>query len=346
MNTIDLDFVATSYNAPDSNVDSTEYDVTNETNVYIYNVSGRYNGMVCYEFPHNSFSTERIMATVVLDNDFSFNSNHEYNLSFSYAGYVSLPLSCVCQLTFYDSSGNVIKEQYLYNVTHEKNDAPNIFNVDIDFKPDISDIEGGYKCVLQMGFVQNGFNSDTIYQRFFVSPTISLTDKDDDSGWFQKILNKINDVWESIKSLPDKIGVYIQQIATDITDGLKSLFVPEDGFFDAKKQEMETFLEEHFGVIFTAPNILITIIEKLLTVEVSEPIISFPKIQFDLLGTEYSLIDKEIHLNLSDFVGDGSPYHILYKFYRAFATGFLIVAFANYCKNKYDYLFGKDGEAV
>ena len=345
INTIDLDYKVFVDNLPESD-GSSSYDVTYNTEVSLVS-SGRWKGFIKYILPlSTNYDTDRILAYMILDDNFDVNTGHEYNINFDYGVNIALPYNLVIRLVYYDVSGSIIKEQYIAQVDHEKNTAETIQSINVDFLPDTENITGGFKCQLEIGMVQTGFNHSSINQIFYFSSNINLSDKDDNSGWFQKIIAKINDVWESIKSLPDKIGAYIQQIATDITDGLKSLFVPEDGFFDTKKQEMEIFLEEHFGVIFTAPNILITIIEKLLTVEVSEPIISFPKIQFDLLGTEYSLIDKEIHLNLSDFVAYGSPYHILYKFYRAFATGFLIVAFANYCKNKYDYLFGKDGEAV
>lgn len=326
-----------------SSGDGSFTDVTE--NLTIYNINGgSFDGFVGYKFPLTTEEYQRLSACLYLGEDFSFNSSHEYSLFFQYGVNVQAYSSCTVYLNYLNASGNLLKSQIV--VQQDYDFSTKINSIDIDFKPDVSDLESGYKCELMILFSQSGVSTAGVSQVFYISSEIELVDKDDNSSWLQKIINKINDVWESVKELPEKIGVALGELGDNIIEGLKSLFIPEDGFFDAKKQEMETFLEDHFGVIFTAPNILITIIEKLLTVEVSEPIISFPKIQFDLLGTEYSLIDKEIHLNLSDFVVDGSPYHILYKFYRAFATGFLIVAFANYCKNKYDYLFGKDGEAV
>ena len=339
-NTLDMQYAGIIYNQGTS-----ELLVTDEMDVSIYNVSGTaFKGYVLYYFPYNTEGTNRIQAVLILGDNLSLNSEHEYSMNFSWGYNQRLTTSLNILINYYDpSTEEVLKTQVLYTQTGTNPYTPQ--DVSFDFKPDTSGIDGGYKCSLIMQFNQTGLDSTTSRQAFFVSPEINLIDKDDNSGWFQKIINKINDVWESIKSLPDKIGAYIQQIATDITDGLKSLFIPEDGFLDEKKAELELFLEEHFGILYTAPNILFTILERLMTISPEEPSLTMPAIEFIWQGEKITLTEP-ITIYFNDYISSGAVLETFYKFYRAFVSVSLILMFVNYAKNKYDYLFGKDGEAV
>ena len=350
INTIDLEFTALSYNAPDSNVENTTYDVSDDVDVSIFNTNGEKRGMIEYKFPHNSFDTKRLIATLVLFDDFSFNSNHEYNLNFKYSSQIVLPLSCVVQLLFYDNSGNLLKEQVIVTVTHEKENATKVHTIDIDFKPDVSDLSGGYKCVLNIGLQQNGFNHDTIYQCFYLSPEISLLDKDDDSGWFQKILNKINDLWETVKGIPDKITSKINELKESISliitdlkenliDGIKNLFIPDEEYLATKKEELEQFCIDHFGAVYQSLDVLIEFIVMLVNISPKEPMITFPAIDIPLFDTTYHLSDEVVYSFA--WVNDKSHFlYYLYNFYRSFVTVILFLSFANYCRNKYNEVFG------
>lgn len=174
--------------------------------------------------------------------------------------------------------------------------------------------------------------------------------------WIKQIVEDIKSLGQSIVNLPElikeKLSSLFENIANKLTElgnniieGLKSLFIPQEGFFDDKKAEMETFLEDHFGIIYTAPNIVITIFEKLLSISPGEPALTMPAIEFEFLGEHIKLSDP-ITINLYDFVAKGTPLYTIYQFYRAGMTAFLIFLFVEYAMNKYNYLFGKDGEAV
>ena len=345
INTIDMNVSANVTIDTTPNVDGGV--VTEDIEIQKSVVSGQsgFNGFIQYVFPTPTdvVNERRLLAEVCLDDNFSIVSGHEYNLNFTWGYNINLSGYSCGLLRFYNNDGEIIKEQNLFVSNGIK--PSTLYNVDISFIPDTKDLTSGYRCELVLIFVQGGYNSTSQAQRFYISPEIVLIDKDDDSGWFQKIINKINDVWESIKSLPDKIGAYIQQIATDITDGLKSLFIPEDGFFNEKMAEMELFLEEHFGILYTAPNILFTILKRLMTISPEEPSLTMPAIAFMWQGEKITLTEP-ITIYFNDYISSGAVLETFYKFYRAFVSVSLILMFVNYAKNKYDYLFGKDGEAV
>lgn len=244
-------------------------------------------------------------------------------------------------------------------------DTSSMTIVDIDFKADIGDISAGYKCQLRITFAQVA--NPTASEIYFLSDEINLIDKDDDSGWFQKILNAITSIPEKISSffqdlkngitelgnnikgfftdLGDKIGGFFVELKDNLIEGLKGLFVPSEGFFEEKKAELELFLEDHFGILWTAPNIMISTIEQLLTIDIEEPSITMPAIQFTW-EDELITLTEPMTVNFNNYIGEGKPLHTFYGFYKTFVTIVLIFLFIQFCLKKYHYIFGKDGEAV
>lgn len=328
-------------------------DCTNELTTGVYHSAGTaLNGMYSVRFPL-SLNDGNILLFV--SEPFSINANHEYNVNFDwgYTQSTKQAVYCMISLQYFSSNGELIKEQSIDGQLGTGNFK--IHSFDIDFKPDVSDLSSGYKCKFVISFTQN--SSTTASEVFCLSPQINLIDKDDDSGWFQKIINKIQETIDGIKQIPQKINEKLTELKESIVnafvelkdniiEGLKSLFVPDEGFFDDKKAEMEAFLEEHFGVIYTAPNMFITVLRKLLTISPGQPSITIPAISFDFLGETFYLFKEPISVNLYDFIAKGTPLYSIYQFYRACVTAILIYTFIDYAINKYNYLFGKDGEAV
>lgn len=328
--------------------------------------------------PNNYYTSGQAFdITFSLFDNFTLRAEHEYNINFSFRQYFNLSANFNASLYIYNSDGSLYKQKVLY--------TKNIMgysttDLDFNFILSKSDLPDSYYCRLEFTFKQHtsGNANSSSDQAFYISEYITLTDLDDDSGWFQKIINAITSIPEKIKSfftnlgstigsfftdlwdklrtqfenigkwfkeLGDKIGQYFENLYNDIIEGIKRLFIPEDGFFEQKKTELETFLSEHFGILWTAPDIIISTIRQLLTISPQEPTITMPAIQFEWEGKIITLTEPmTVHFN--DYIGSGTPLHTLYQFYRTFVTIFLIFLFLQYCVNKYHYIFGKDGEAV
>lgn len=164
-----------------------------------------------YTIPLDSTYSYRFVNAYQIEN---LNSSHEYNLKFSWnAGLPSNTLFEV-SLVFYDSSGTVLKEQILYN----HSDAVSGWReVDIDFKPDASGL-GGYKTKLEFTF----FFTGSSVANFRLSEVIEFKDKDDNSNWFQRIINAIkelpSDFVNGIKSFFDNLGLKLENVGKSITD--------------------------------------------------------------------------------------------------------------------------------
>lgn len=162
-------------------------------------------------------------------------------------------------------------------------------------------------------------------------------------NWFNTQLKKIQDFYNGVKQWFKELGDRIQQffidLYNDIINGLKSLFIPSDGYFESKKTQLETFATAHFGAMYQAPSIMADLIKKFLTMSPKEPSITLPAIQFDFDGQRYVLTES-ITYSFA-WVNDSS--HMLYyfyKFYRGFVIVLLFVWFGNFCINKYNEVFG------
>lgn len=152
------------------------------------------------------------------------------------------------------------------------------------------------------------------------------------------IVGKLTEVKDGINNklqeLKDKLAQQIAQIKEDI----RSLFVPSDDYFDNKRVELDTFLNDHFGALYQGPTILVNLIKKLVTITPEEPGITLPAIEFMWQGKKVSLTEP-IHYSFA-WVNDSThPLHFAYTFYRGFVTVVMFVAFVTYLKNKYSYIF-------
>ena len=78
-------------------------------------------------------------------------------------------------------------------------------------------------------------------------------------GFFSELGNKISgffsDLWNNLKGAFDSVIKSIGDFFTGIMDFLKSLFIPSDGFFDEKMQELQAVAKEHLGLLYEIPEL-------------------------------------------------------------------------------------------
>lgn len=282
-------------------------------------------------------SASATVKTLILTDLTELIADHEYNLEFYYAtDYIDTTLLSV-QLRFYTSTGDLIKTQVLDQFTPNKS-GNQLYSG--NFKPDVSDINQSYNIKLCIAFLTP--NSNTVSWR--VSHEIILTDKDDDSGWFQKILNKINDVWESIKSLPEKIGSYIsslgdrideafQVVGDGIIDGIREAlqwaFVPSEEYLDGYADIWQSWFESHFGVFSQVTNFLVDMIDEFKDLFTGNYSFVFPEVSVPIMDKNIVLIQEQT-VDISQWLEAGSFGARLYEIYTTCVWAIII-----YCVMKY-----------
>lgn len=172
---------------------------------------------------------------------------------------------------------------------------------------------------------------------FFTNLTNSI------SQWFADQKKQIQDFFYGVKQwfkeLGDRIQQFFVELYNDIVEGLKSLFIPSDGYFLSKKTELENFATDHFGALYQAPSVMIDLIKKFLTMSPQEPSITLPAIQFDFNGQRY-VLSESVNYSFSWVNDKNHMLYYFYHFYRGFVILLLFSWFGNYCINKYNEVFG------
>lgn len=128
----------------------------------------------------------------------------------------------------------------------------------------------------------------------------------------KNIFEKIGDILNYIN--PFSENFFGKKLVELILDGLKGLFVPEDGFFDTYFSDLKNWFSDRLGFLWTPFDIIIEILNKILNINFSEPIFHIPEINEPFSGSklisEYdynlnSLLDNDIFKNIHDiyFIG-------------------------------------------
>lgn len=164
-----------------------------------------------------------------------------------------------------------------------------------------------------------------------------------------RIVNTFNNLKISIEAKIDSIKQWFVDLGNDIIEGIKGLFIPEDGYFESKKAELETFFSEHFGIVYTAGSLSIDVLKKFTSLKPpAQAVLHVPAWQMQLPWESNKIITivPAMDVNFSEYINSSGVLHTFYKFYRAFITVVIIFMVVNYAKRKFDYVFGKDGEGV
>lgn len=113
------------------------------------------------------------------------------------------------------------------------------------------------------------------------------------NGLLSGILGAVTDLWDAITSLPGKIA-----------DAFKGLFVPTDAQMNELKSSFNSLLSEKLGFVYQACSLVDGVFDAVFDAvdnpnsDVSFVVPAFPS--FDVDGTEVSLWDDPVHVNIAD----------------------------------------------
>lgn len=175
---------------------------------------------------------------------------------------------------------------------------------------------------------------------------------DDTNNKLDTAENTRKGIWETIKSFPstfsnffkdlgDKIGNFFTNLLNGILDGLKSLFIPGDGFFKTWFSDFKTFIEDKLGFLATPFTIFIDFIESYSNLSSSNDIvINIPDISVPNFE-DYKIISAT-KFNWSQTLKSKTSLLNLWNLYLDFIDVFLILNFIGLCEKTYNRIFGGD----
>lgn len=159
-------------------------------------------------------------------------------------------------------------------------------------------------------------------------------------------------IWETIKSIPGTIGTFFDNLGTKIgnffkdlldgiIDGLKTLFIPEDGYFETWFNNFKNYFEVKLGFLATPFTIFIDFVNSYLELDSSNDIIiDIPDITVP--NFEENKIVSATSFNWSQTLKSKESLNTLWQLYLSFVDVYLILNFINLCENKYNRIFGGD----
>lgn len=139
--------------------------------------------------------------------------------------------------------------------------------------------------------------------------------------------------------LTNSIKGFFDDLLTGILDGIKKLFIPEDGYFTEYFAAWDLWMTDHFGALYYPFDLMLDILNRFLTLEVPErPTITFPAIQVG----QYKLSEPVTVDLINAFAGDGwfQDLSSLYEMYKVVVVVVFVFALANLARKKLNSIMG------
>lgn len=147
-------------------------------------------------------------------------ADREYHVKFNSKWRIDVPREVAAGLVISDSSGNQQDARLLYS-----GDGQNQY-VDFSFVLKKADLPDSYRVSFFIYTLSRASYYD-YWEKFTISNPIIIEDTDDNSGWFQRILNAIKDlpttIVNAITSIPNAIKGFIDNLWQNIKNAFESV---------------------------------------------------------------------------------------------------------------------------
>jgi hypothetical protein len=163
-------------------------------------------------------------------------------------------------------------------------------------------------------------------------------DEKENAGLLSSIIEFLQSIWDAIVGLPDAIGAFISALGDKldsvfqflvtlpgaILDGLKALFVPEDGDLQSLFDQFKAGMESHLGFVLQIDDLVSSVISPIVeSGDNGDVILALPSVTLPPAFGGRKLWD-ETALNLSQLVDSNSAIKMIYGFYRVLASVLLL----------------------
>lgn len=166
-------------------------------------------------------------------------------------------------------------------------------------------------------FVQPS-SSGTIHVKFRVLITDDMSMTVDNYSYSSKECTTSSGLFGLITNGIKSIGDFFINLLNGILDGLKALFIPEDGYFSEYFSSLYDFFNEKLGILIYPVDLLLNIFNRFINLNAGTGLIHIPDISLGSFGTIIHARDFYINEYWST-----EPYHSLYNIYKIFVNAFV-----------------------
>lgn len=148
-------------------------------------------------------------------------------------------------------------------------------------------------------------------------------------GFFDGLWKKLSGAFDKIGNWFSALGDRIQDFFTKLVEDIKGLFVPSDGYFDRKQQELQDAMSEHLGMVYQAGALLDDLLESV-TSGSNKGTITFPEVKW---GDQILISTQEVRI-----IPEGFEW--LQTICKTVTTLVLCLAFLNMLRIKFEEFTG------
>lgn len=217
-------------------------------------------------------------------------------------------------------------------------------NLGITFKNDekyIFSIEKDGKTIKDISVTIGGLSEDDILNNRFdtIKDAIESSNKktqeaiEENTKTNKNIFERIGDILSYIN--PFSENFFGKKLVELILDGLRGLFVPEDGFFDTYFTDLKNWFSDRLGFLWTPFDIIIDILNKILNINFSEPIFHIPEIDEPFSGSK---LISEYEYNLNSLL-ENNTFKNIHDIYFVCVDAVIIFALINLARKKIEEVF-------
>lgn len=147
-------------------------------------------------------------------------------------------------------------------------------------------------------------------------------------------------IWDTLKEVvsylnPFSENFFVYKLIDLLIDGLKSLFIPSDDFFDTYFSDLRDWFSDRLGFLWTPFDVIIEILEDISSINFNEPIISCPDIYEPFTNTK---IISAFSYNLNSLL-DNSTFSTVHSIYLVCVDAIIIFALIHLTHKKIEEVF-------
>lgn len=163
--------------------------------------------------------------------------------------------------------------------------------------------------------------------------------------WFVDIGDRISgffsNLWTNISNRVTEITTNISDWWDNLCEWFRSLFVPEEGYFDAYKNDWETWARAHFGLLYDVSDLVTDIVSMLNfgDYEAGEGSIVIPKITLPFFDNP--VIVPKTTFSFSALINEHTYIKYIYELYKFSVTFFGFLLIFKYGLNTFNKLIGE-----
>lgn len=144
----------------------------------------------------------------------------------------------------------------------------------------------------------------------------------------KNIFQKIGDILSYIN--PFSENFFGRKIVEFIIDGLKGLFIPEDGFFDNFFTNLKDWFSTRFGFLFYPFELILDVLNRMLSINLGEPAFTIPNIIEPSTG-QTLIVERSYNLNS---ILENNSFKTLHDIYLVIVDAIIIFGLVNLTKRK------------